>query len=539
MIADQLSDIQTREVVRARSWRPPAVLLSPAAMLVLLMMILSLLTSGADTARASTFVDVPSSLPAHDAIKFLTGVGAVSGFKDGSFAPARTLTRGQAAKVLVLWKNVPLVKTASSFSDVDSLYRTYVQTACAQGWMTGFPGGTFKPYSPLTRQQMATIMVRAMGWDNEARTLSAAKINETLATFSDRHAIASGARRYVVLAVARGLFEGTGDGHFRPANSITRAQLSLVVFRAELSSAAVLQGVRSSSSYPDKTRVVIDLSRAPGTVKAAVAADGTLAIDYTRGVIGGVFSQSIGSPEVKTVRARQLTYNPRTVRVSLDLSRYRSFSVMTLAPAGGKGHRIVVDVFRRAESPVTGGSTLVCIDPGHGGSDPGAIGVNGTKEKDVNLAISLLVAENLRAAGLRVMLTRTTDTYLSLQERTSMANTARADLFVSIHNNASGDAAARGTETFYWGTPDNFSSEGKALAAAIQRNLVKAIGSVDRGARTHWLNLAVLANTTMTAALTEVGFLSNAAEEARLVNSTYQKAAAQGIAKGILEYLRS
>ncbi len=78
---------------------------------------------------------------------------------------------------------------------------------------------------------------------------------------------------------------------------------------------------------------------------------------------------------------------------------------------------------------------------------------------------------------------------------------------------------------------------GKRLAEAIQRNLVEAIASVDRGARTHWVNLAVLAGTVMPAALTEVGFLTNPEEEAKLADPEYQRAAARGIANGILEYL--
>jgi N-acetylmuramoyl-L-alanine amidase len=162
--------------------------------------------------------------------------------------------------------------------------------------------------------------------------------------------------------------------------------------------------------------------------------------------------------------------------------------------------------------------------------------VAGTYEKDVNLSIGLLLAQNLRAAGLQVIMTRDDDSFPTLQGRCDIANAACASLFVSVHNNAGGDDSA-GTETFYWGTSGNYSADGKLLAEAIQRNLVEEIDSVDRGARTHWINLAVLAGTDMTAALTEVGFLTNAEEEAKLITSTYQKAAARGIADGVLEYL--
>ncbi|MFH1833825.1 MAG: N-acetylmuramoyl-L-alanine amidase, partial [bacterium] len=256
------------------------------------------------------------------------------------------------------------------------------------------------------------------------------------------------------------------------------------------------------------------------------------------GGIGGVLSQTMGTPEVKTLTARQVAYSPRTVRITLTLARYKTFRVMSLAPSEGNGYRIVVDAFRRVDGPPGDGPPLICIDPGHGAKDSGAIGTTGTKEKDLNLSIALLLAQNLRDAGLRVIMTREDDTLPTLQQRADIANTALANLFVSVHNNAAGNPDAKGTETFYPGTPDSYPLEAKLLAEAIQRHLLAAIGSVDRGARTHWVKLVVLAETEMTAALAEVGFVTNAAEEAKLKTPAYQQAAAQGIAKGILEYLK-
>jgi N-acetylmuramoyl-L-alanine amidase len=489
-------------------------------------------------AHPSSFPDVNEGSQAHDGIEFMTAAGVISGFKDGTFHPGDTLTRGQATKVLVLWQNVELVKpSTASFPDLDDVYRDYVETACAQGWITGFDDGRFRPYSTLSRQQMAIIMVRAMGWDAEAKKLSATKIQETLSTFSDGVEIASVARPYVALAVQRGLFGGNGHGRFAPRDGITRAQFALVVFRAELSLRAVIQEVRFAADYPDKTRVVIDLSRAPGKVSAAVSADGTLTINFQGGAIAGTLSQTCATPEVKSVGARQFAYDPRTVRVTLSLARYETFRVMSLAPSEGKGYRLVADVYKRTDGPVGDGPPLICIDPGHGGEAPGAIGVSGTPEKAVNLAIALPLAANLRKAGLKVVMTREDDRSVGLQERADIANAACASLFVSVHNNAA-SSDARGTETFYAGTPDSYSTEGKLLAEAIQRNLLEALGTIDRGARTHWNRLVVLHETDMPAALAEVGFMTNAEEEAKLLSPAYQQAAAQAIAEGVLEYLK-
>ena len=511
-----------------------AVTLVGAALLATILILASGTTRA--LAHSPSFPDVSQAIPAHDAIEYMTGVEAISGFKDGTFGPEKTLTRGQATKVLVLWQELALAVDGPYFGDLDDVYRSYVQTAAAEGWITGYPDGTFRAYSTLSRQQMAIIMVRAMGWEAEAQNLSESKIEAVLGTFNDAIDIATVARPYVAMAVQKGLFGGSNGG-FSPKDGITRAQFCLVVFRAELSLRSVVTQVRSASDYPDRTRVVLDLSHAPGAVKATISADGTLNVDYTGGAIGGILTQAVGTSEIKSVSVRQQSYSPKTVRITIDLARYRTFRVMSLAPSEGKGYRIVVDAFRRVDGPSGDGPPLIVVDPGHGGSDSGAVGVAGTFEKDINLAIGLLLAQDLRAAGLKVVMTRDGDTYPTLQERCDIANAAMASLFVSVHNNAAGDPEASGTETFYWGTPENYSIEGKLLAEAIQRNLLEACGSTDRGARTHWINLAVLAGTNMTAALAEVGFLTNPEEEAKLLTATYQRAAAQGITDGILEYL--
>ncbi len=520
--------------------------LAAALLMALLLLATLLLLAPAPapaSAAASAFPDVGKGHVAYDAIEYMAGAGIISGFKDGTFGPEKTLTRGQATKILVLWRGVPLNSGGPYFSDLDSVYGKYVQAAAAQGWITGYDDGRFRAYNTLTREQMAIIMVRAMGWDADARSLSGAHIVEILSAFSDQAGITADARPYAALAVERGLFNGS-KGELKPQDGITRGQFSLVVFRAELSMMAVIQQVRVAGDYPDRTRVVFDLSRAPGAVTAAISADGTFTVDYAGGAIAGTLSQAIDSAEVKSVGARQFAYSPRTVRIALKLARYRTFRVMSLAPSGDQGFRLVVDVFPRVDGPEGDGPPLICVDAGHGGIDSGAVGATGTFEKDFNLSIALMLAQDLRAAGLRVIMTREDDTLPgptvaeALHRRAEIANTARANLFVSVHNNAAGDPEAEGTETFYWGTPDNYSVEGKLLAEAIQRNLLEAIDSVDRGARTHWRNLVVLAETDMPAALAEVGFVTNPEEEAKLKDSAYQKAGAQGIANGVLEYLK-
>jgi hypothetical protein len=299
-------------------------------------------------AETPAFPDVGASSPAFEAISFLSSANIISGYQDGTFGPGDTLKRGQATKMLVLWQELPMVSGEPSFPDLDDVYRDYVQTATAQGWISGFPDGRFRPYSTLSRQQMAIIIVRAMGWQEVADGLSTNDVDDVLSAFADRADISQVARPYVAVAVSKGLFGGDSDGNLKPKEGITRAQFCMVVFRAELSLRSVIQEVRSSTDWPDRTRIVLDLSKAPDSVSASASADGILTVDYTGGVIADKLEQPIeGSAEIQAVNALQLSYEPRTVRILVDLGRYNGFRVMSLAPSEGKGYRIAIDVFRR------------------------------------------------------------------------------------------------------------------------------------------------------------------------------------------------
>jgi N-acetylmuramoyl-L-alanine amidase len=497
---------------------------------------------GAGVARAAGFTDVPESGSATNAIDYLVGAGVLSGYPDGTFRPDKPLNRGQATKILVLQHGVQIAQSGDhSFSDVDKAYASYVDAAVQKSWISGFADGSFRPYDLMLRQQLAVVMVRSQGWEAEAKALTPSQIATALKGVTDVSRISPTALPYVALAVSRGLFQGDAQGRLNPAEGITRAQFALVAYRAELRNLAVVTGIRFSGNHPDMTRVVIDLSAKPGGSVVHLSGSDVLTVDVSGAVAEGQgMDASVATTEVDSATAGQFKFRPPVVRISLSLIRYSRYVVTTMAPSDGYGDRIVIDIYRRSDGPTGPGGPLIALDAGHGGKDTGALGVTGVKEKDVNLTIILQVDKLLREAGLRTVLTRSGDTYPTLQERTEIANSASASLFLSVHNNAggSGDLDASGTETFYQGSPEKYSIEGKKLAQSIQRNLLAAIGSTDRGART-WYGgeLYVLGNTKMTGALTEVGFLTNAAEEAKLKDPLYLDRAARGIARGVLEYL--
>ena len=175
----------------------------------------------------------------------------------------------------------------------------------------------------------------------------------------------------------------------------------------------------------------------------------------------------------------------------------------------------------------------VVIDPGHGGPDPGAIGIGGIRETDVVLEVSKIVKNLLSEKGVKVRLTRKNEVDLDLPPRVSFANNTDADIFVSIHANASRGKRKdiNGLETFYfkgW--------RGRLLAKRIQKHILTVSpGSPDRGVKQG--KFYVIKNTNMPAVLVEIGFLTGRLDARRLEKTTHRKRLAFAIAKGILEYL--
>jgi N-acetylmuramoyl-L-alanine amidase len=176
---------------------------------------------------------------------------------------------------------------------------------------------------------------------------------------------------------------------------------------------------------------------------------------------------------------------------------------------------------------------FVVIDPGHGGPDPGAIGIGGIRETDVVLEVSKLVKQLLSEKGVKVRLTRKNEVELDLPPRVSFANNMDADVFVSIHANASRGKRRdiNGLETFYYR-----GWRGRLLAKRIQKQILRVSpGSPDRGVKQG--RFYVIKNTKMPAVLVEIGFLTGRLDARRLEKAAHRKRIAYAISKGILEYL--
>ncbi|MBI4781828.1 MAG: N-acetylmuramoyl-L-alanine amidase [Oscillatoriophycideae cyanobacterium NC_groundwater_1537_Pr4_S-0.65um_50_18] len=175
----------------------------------------------------------------------------------------------------------------------------------------------------------------------------------------------------------------------------------------------------------------------------------------------------------------------------------------------------------------------IAIDPGHGGRDPGAVGINGLQEKIVVLDISQKVAQLLEQQGAQVILTRRDDTEIELEPRVRDANQGNANLFVSIHANAIDldHPGTNGTETYYYS-----SSAGYQLAQTIQTSVAEGTGMRNIGVKE--ARFYVLRNTHMPAALVEVGFVTGQVDAPRLADPVFRERMAEAIARGILQYVQ-
>lgn len=355
-------------------------------------------------------------------------------------------------------------------------------------------------------------------------------------------------------------------------------------------------------SNPDYTRVVIDVEKEVEyshrllRKDPAIGKPPRLYVDVTPARIGADLERVVAIGDDLLTNARAAQYMPDVVRVVLDIKAIEDFKIFSLKDP----FRVVLDVNGVIEEETmqagkkddggTSGGKLpgnslakqfvlgvrrIVIDPGHGGKDPGAVGYyRGVLEKNVTLELSRRVAKKLRQKiGCEVLLTRDEDKFLSLEERTAIANTKRADIFISIHANAHPNKRVSGVETYFLNlATDNESirvaarenatsaknisdlevilndlmnnakiNESTALADQVQRAMVSHLSGRypvrDNGVKQ--APFYVLLGAEMPCILVETAFISNPKECKRLNTAAYQESVADAIVKGVENYIDS
>lgn len=225
---------------------------------------------------------------------------------------------------------------------------------------------------------------------------------------------------------------------------------------------------------------------------------------------------------ISALRFSQYSASPQTVRVVIELKQKSQYNLVYT----DKG----IEVQLTPNPKKTG--FLIVVDAGHGGKDPGSLGVAGNHEKDYNLAVANKVVALLKQyPEFQVVPTRTTDVFLELSERTAIANERQADLFLSIHANSFSKPTTGGTETFY------YNANSKAFAEIVHKHLLAATQFPNRGVKA--TGFYVIKNTKMPAVLTETGFLSNPSENAQLMSPAFQDKIAKALVAAIREYYQS
>lgn len=327
-------------------------------------------------------------------------------------------------------------------------------------------------------------------------------------------------------------------------------------------------------SYPEYTRVVIGLSDLADYRQNRLSRPDRLYVDLKDSVLKNDLQKtiSVGNGMLRNVRAGQFSEN--TVRIVLDFDKMNNYRVFTMEDPD----RLVIDIYGRKQ--VAALKKRIVLDPGHGGNDPGAVGPRNLYEKDVVLDIALKLKKILaQDQNLEVHLTRETDVFIPLEQRTAIANSKSADLFISIHANASPRRDAKGVETYLlnWTSDeeamkvaarenaislkkmkkmnegrdvldimlsdlkrDNKRDESLKLANFLQQNMVSGLNKnyshiVDLGVKQALFY--VLFGAQMPSVLVEVSFISNPLEEKLLAKDSYRIELAQSIAFGVSKYM--
>ena len=362
-----------------------------------------------------------------------------------------------------------------------------------------------------------------------------------------------------------------------------------------------VQGLRFWSN-PSYTRIVIDADKETRFSHRLLKKDPAikkpqrLYIDLSKSRLGRDIQKFVPINDELLSDARAGQYTGESVRIVVDIKSFKTYKILSLK----NPFRIVLDVWgadsdRQAASPSTSprrpstgklppgaiarqlalGVSRIVIDPGHGGKDYGAPGyLKGVHEKDVVLQIAKRLARKVETElKCDAVLTRTTDRYLTLEERTAIANTQNADLFISIHTNAVRDRRAYGIETFFLNlatdedairvaarenatSAKNISdletilndlmqnakiSESSRLAAMVQQEMYLHLKKNFSHIRSKGVKQApfyVLLGAQMPALLVETSFISNPRECKRLISAKYQEKLCDGIIRGIRKYIK-
>ncbi|MBN6185602.1 N-acetylmuramoyl-L-alanine amidase [Aneurinibacillus sp. BA2021] len=381
---------------------------------------------------------------------------------------------------------------------------------------------------------LAQAPVYQLPYGQFVRIDDAAKpLGYTVKTSAGKVILEQGAEKYTIAKAAANQANGyrTFDGHF----AVTPEFLSQVI------GAKADWNQDKTACALDKLQYITDISQTDDNT-ISVASQGKMSyshftlsnpsrivVDFNHARIQDSVKEMSSFADVKNVRYSQYSTAPDRVRVVIELATAHTYSIV----ASDGVTKIVLKEAQPTPPPAPAPNPgtkpfVIVLDPGHGGSDSGAVGAAGNYEKNLVLSIAKTTESILKQnKNFKVVMTRSGDTYPTLSDRTTLANNLKADVFLSFHANAASPSAS-GTETYY------NTAQSKTFASIVHKHLIEATGFTNRGLRT--ANFYVVKNTKMPSALIEVGFLTNAAENKKMLDPAFQKRVGEAMAAAIIEY---
>ncbi len=439
------------------------------------------------TAFARSYSDIPELTPTYEAVDYLSEIGVILGYEDGTFKPKNEITRGEAAAFISrsLGYNDAYAAKSMPFNDVRSGYwaEKFISFCYESGIINGITEDKFGPAEKVTYAQVVKMMVCASRFGAEVEKVSG------------RNWYVG----YIDVAREKGILDNI---NMEPDMYVPRGDVAIIIYNC-------FKNGYISLTSPQPTEPTAtpqpELNPTPSTSPGA----------YGEGKIKDKVAYTVPVSDGYKFSASSLNYTPDIRWEEID------FSGLEAVPEDKK--------------------LLVVIDPGHNFSGKD-IGAHNEKydvwEQNITWPIGAMLMHKLVAMGFDVVMTR--DSYNTnirgetltetLTNRTEIANGINADIYVSIHCNAGG---GKGVETYCFSR----GSDGERLAKAVQAQVVDATGLVNRGVKT--AGFLVIKETVMPAILVETAFIDNESDFSFLVSRKGQNQLSTAIANGILQYAKS